>query len=45
MFDDYWFVLQRSSVDKQPDNDSVKTDNDSVRGQQTDNDGGHISAL
>ncbi|XP_030282168.1 cadherin-23-like [Sparus aurata] len=36
---------QRNSVDKQPDNNSVKTDNDSVRGRQTDNDGGHISAL
>ena len=39
MFYNYWFVLQRNSLDKQPDF------NNGVRGRQTDNDGGQIFAL
>ena len=36
MFDDYWFLLQRNSLDEKPnfDNNSVKTDNDNVRGRE-----------
>ena len=39
MFYNYWFVLQRNSLDKKPDF------NNGVRGRQTDNDGGQIYAL
>ena len=47
MFDGYWFVLQRKSVEvEKPDFniDSVKTDSDSVRGCHTDHNGSLTSS-